>query len=170
MSKCESSVDLATVAGLTADAQTAFCGCVSVSGRFFEQGNGVNFILLNTVTVQITACKIIYCDRIVGFGRLVIKRRGHSVVNIASNSEFSADPEGADAFVAALLCAAQKVFNCKRFVLFTSEAITVAKTEIVISFGVFKCRGSREAIEGKVTGNIIKEIYVPGRIVNIVVK
>jgi len=29
---------------------------------------------------------------------------------------------------------------------------------------------AREAIEGKVTGNIVKEIYVPGRIVNIVVK
>ena len=29
---------------------------------------------------------------------------------------------------------------------------------------------AREAIEGKVTGNIIKEIYVPGRMVNIVVK
>ena len=29
---------------------------------------------------------------------------------------------------------------------------------------------AKKAVEGKITGNIIKEIYVPGKIVNIVAK
>ena len=29
---------------------------------------------------------------------------------------------------------------------------------------------AKEAVAGKITGNIVKEIYVPGRIVNIVQK
>ena len=29
---------------------------------------------------------------------------------------------------------------------------------------------AKEALEGKVEGNVVKEIYVPGRIVNLIVK